>query len=170
MSAKLSTCGEYRYWLTRGPDMLSEHSGDALFVMLNPSTANALEDDATIRRCAGFAKTWGARWLRVVNLFALRSTDRNGLLSHADPIGPENDDEIRAVAAGADTVVCAWGGFTWVPKRHRGMFYARAEHVRSMLLSRGQQKVFHLGLTKDAQPKHPLYLPADAALIDWVKP
>lgn len=61
-------------------------------VMLNPSTADATHDDPTIRRCIGFAKTARAEGLRVVNFFALRSTDPDALANADDPVGPMNDE------------------------------------------------------------------------------
>ena len=55
-NAVISACGKYRYVLTRqvrpGPKI-------ATFIMLNPSTADATQDDPTIRRCIGFARQWG---------------------------------------------------------------------------------------------------------------
>lgn len=47
--AVISDCGQYRYALSRGGWMGGK--GTVLFVMLNPSTADASEDDPTIRRC-----------------------------------------------------------------------------------------------------------------------
>ncbi|MCH7984950.1 MAG: DUF1643 domain-containing protein, partial [Chloroflexi bacterium] len=45
--ARFSGCHRYRYVLTR------EFGGDStcLFIMLNPSSADADQDDPTIRRC-----------------------------------------------------------------------------------------------------------------------
>ena len=71
-SATLSVCRKYRYEIWRrwrGGD------GTAVFIGLNPSTADATQDDPTIRRCVGFARQWGFDWLFMGNLYAYRSTD-----------------------------------------------------------------------------------------------
>ena len=85
-AAVISKCGAYRYSLTRkwsDAPLLS-------FVMLNPSTADAKEDDPTIRRCIGFARREGAGGLIVANLYALRSSSPEALWAARDPIGPQN--------------------------------------------------------------------------------
>lgn len=64
MSAIISACGRYRYRLERQFDGASE-SGVVAFIMVNPSTADAEQDDPTIRRCITFAKRQGARKLLV---------------------------------------------------------------------------------------------------------
>lgn len=87
-TAGISECGTYRYWLCRewspGLDSL-------VWLMLNPSTADATQDDPTIRRCMGFARRWGYGGITVVNLYAYRATNPRDLLTAADPVGPEND-------------------------------------------------------------------------------
>ena len=75
MSAIISPCGTYRYLLKQVAESMSPMTSTALFVMLNPSTADATLDDPTIRRCRGFAKLWDCNGLAVANLYALRSTD-----------------------------------------------------------------------------------------------
>lgn len=70
-SADFSACGTYRYalrkiWLPAAPQVL--------FIGLNPSTADEKSDDPTIRRCLGFARSWGYGGLIVANLFAYRTT------------------------------------------------------------------------------------------------
>ena len=141
----ISPCGLYRYLLLRdwrnGPTVN--------FVMLNPSTADATQDDPTIRRCAGFAKAWGYGTLAVTNLYAFRATNPAELQRAADPVGPANDDTIKAVALDSALVVCAWGALGG----------ARAAVVERMLGRLGVQ-LYSLGMTKGGQPRHPLYLPA----------
>jgi len=87
--AELSPCGQYRYVLWRDT---GTGEGSVVFIMLNPSTADATTDDPTIRRCLGFARHWGYRTLVVVNLFALRATNPRMLLTHTQRIGRLNDD------------------------------------------------------------------------------
>lgn len=119
------------------------------FVMLNPSTATGEQDDPTIRRCADFARQWQFDQLLVVNLFAYRSTDPAALrsLPYEEAVGPENDSVLRETAIRSDLVVAAWG----VHGKGRG------REVAAQLRQRGVQ-LYHLGLTKDGQPRHPLYL------------
>lgn len=86
VGADISACGAYRYRLDRLGALLGR--GAVNFVMLNPSTADAEQDDPTIRRCLGYAFRWGFARLIVTNLYALRSTDPRALWEHPDPIGP----------------------------------------------------------------------------------
>ena len=152
----------YRYWLSRTISSLEigvELSGRAVFVMLNPSTADAELDDNTIRRCAGFTYEWRCLELVVVNLFAFRSTNPKKLYGVADPIGVENDRWIQEKTEKAHVVVAAWG----CHGRHLG----RAREVAAMMAKLGR-KIHHLGLTKDGFPSHPLYLPNSTRLVELV--
>lgn len=85
--AVISDDGLYRYLLERHWD---DTTSSCTFVMLNPSTADALVDDPTIRRCVGFAKSFGCGSLRVVNLYAYRATKPAELWTVDDPVGPAN--------------------------------------------------------------------------------
>nr|WSZ21194.1 DUF1643 domain-containing protein [Streptomyces canus] len=142
----------YRYLLTR---IWDTSRPPVVFLMLNPSTADALEDDPTIRRCTGFARRHGAGGLVVVNLFGLRSTDPRALRHHPDPVGPLNDAFIRQATSGASLVVAAWGA--------AGVEHGRSASVSKALAVRGVA-LRCLGMTSTGQPRHPLYLPGDAAL------
>jgi hypothetical protein len=126
------------------------------FVMLNPSTADSKKDDPTIRRCVRFARREGCGGIEVVNLFALRATDPAELRLHADPVGACNDRVIGACAGG--TVVVAWGA--------HGGYAGRAAEVGRILLAAGIAPVC-LGVTANGQPRHPLYVRADAPLVPW---
>lgn len=147
-SAELSPCGQYRYLLTR---RLMEGQGVVVFVMLNPSTADGTVDDATIRRCIGFAGDWGYRELRVVNLFAWRATRPKDMLRAVDPVGPDGDAWIQRTCQDADRVVCAWGA-------HNAMLVRwRATAVKKLLQDDGHV-LHHLGLSAAGAPRHPLFL------------
>jgi len=119
-----------------------------LWIMLNPSTANAERDDPTIRRCIGFSRAWGFGAMHAVNLFALRATDPAELARAPDPVGPETDRQIVESTAGADTIIAAWGAHT----------LARARAVEVLPLLAGPLRC--LGVTASGAPRHPLYPPA----------
>lgn len=156
-TAHISSCGRYRYTLTRtwapGPRML--------FVMVNPSTADASADDPTIRRCLAFAKREQCGSLDVVNLFAWRSPDPADLLAAEDPIGPRNDLAIVSAAGRANLIVAAWGTAHLATTEGRKRFAGREGEVLALLPERD---VYLLGRTADGTPRHPLYLRADAPL------
>lgn len=145
----------YRYWLSRrwGRGPL------ATFIMLNPSVADATQDDPTIRRCIGFAKTWGLAGIAVVNLYALRSTQPAALWLAEDPVGPDNDVHLESAAAMAyahqSPIVAAWGA------------NARPNRVAEVLALAGMDRLTALGVTKAGQPRHPLYLRADCTPTPW---
>lgn len=145
----------YRYLLTRIWDTSTQ---PMVWVMLNPSTADAMEDDATIRRCVGFARRERCGGIAVVNLFALRSTDPRALRDHTDPVGPHNDPFIRQAAGRGGLVVAAWGA--------GGALHDRGRQVTGAL-SRAGISLTAFGVTSTGQPRHPLYLPGTAALAPY---
>jgi len=160
--AHLSPCGTYRYQLHRDElrPALMPPPKRVTFVMLNPSTADAEEDDPTIRRCIGFALREGGSSLTVVNLYALRATDPNELLRHPAPIGPDNDAAILDGCRGAELVILAWGAHRAARSRAPRMLGLLAE----LRADGGLGLVCTLGLTKLRAPRHPLYLAADTPL------
>jgi hypothetical protein len=129
--------------------------------MLNPSTADATQDDPTIRRCLGFAKRLGYDAIVVGNVYAYRATDPAALRTAADPFGPHNAVHLFCIAGDCDAIVCAWGGNLLDPGHGR----RTAE-----ILTRGGANLACLGTTKSGQPKHPLYLAANTPLVDWTPP
>lgn len=152
-SAIISECGRYRYRLDRvwAPGPL------CTFVMLNPSTADAQEDDPTIRRCMGFAKREACGGLVVVNLFAFRATNPETLRTVLDPVGRENDYHIALALLETDgPVVGAWGSNApdW-----------RVRDVGYLFL----QSLLCLGVTRNGNPRHPLYIRGDEPLVPWKK-
>lgn len=150
--ALISTCGQYRYWLERrwspGPPLV--------WVMLNPSTADAEKDDATIRRVRGFTKREGYGGFVVVNVWALRATSPKDLHQRRQAYEPENIEHVQREVCDRDVVV-AWGvNVVNGPGLQRICFALRAA-----------KSVRCLGLTKGDQPKHPLRLSRDTPLVPW---
>lgn len=144
----------YRYELTRAWSDLPPWA----WVMLNPSTADALEDDQTIRRCCGFARAGGAGGIVAANLFAWRATDPAELADLDDPIGDLDDAFILNACQPGRMVVAAWGA--------NGALRGRAAEVAAMLAAAGV-RLHCLGTTQAGQPLHPSRLPAAARLIPW---
>jgi hypothetical protein len=141
--ASLSPCRKYRYTLWRRWGAESE--GYAMFIGLNPSTADEVEDDPTIRRCIGYARDWGYGAMCMANLFAFRATKPQVMKSSEEPIGPTNDKTLKALAKDAGVVVASWGV--------NGAFLGRDKQVISLV-----PNLTCLRKTKGGFPAHPLYL------------
>ena len=151
-SAELSPCGRYRYALHRrwasGPELA--------LVGCNPSTADASDDDATIRVCMRLARSHGFGGLWVVNAYAWRSRDPAQLRQVDDPVGPECDAYLARVVAEVSsrggTILMAWGA---------RVATGRADRVcDAVLAASGGQVPVCLGLTRSGEPRHPLYVAA----------
>jgi len=148
--AIISDCGQYRYQLWR----IWNDKPRVLFICLNPSTADARQDDPTLRRLIGFSYQLGFGGLYLGNLFAYRSTYPSDLIRPNNPVGLENDHHLLRMAAFCRETVFAWG--------NDGALLDRHQQVISMF-----PDAMCLGITKTGQPKHPLYLPKDSQLIKF---
>ena len=148
--ATFSKCRSYRYNLYRR----WSSAPAALFVMLNPSTADEIENDPTIERCQRRALDMGYGGIAVVNLFALRATDPRVLYRATDPVGPDNDVAIVTTAKVAGIVICGW--------EMHGHLHGRGEHVLALLVNEACVTPHALRLNADRTPCHPLYLPYNA--------
>jgi hypothetical protein len=152
-SAEFSPCRTWRYALWRTWDSSAPY---AMFIGLNPSTADEIENDPTVTRCIGYSRTWGYGGLCMTNLFAYRDTDPRGMKAAPDPIGPDNDEWLDRLARAAGVVVAAWGT--------HGVHQGRDCVVRARLTG----VLHYLKLTKFGHPQHPLYLRADLKPTCWV--
>lgn len=150
--AHISDCGTYRYRLWREWDRAR---ATLAFLMLNPSTADHSTDDQTIKRCLARAMKDGYGRLEVANLFPLRATNPDELLTHGDPLGPPNiaDGAVMDAIDSASMVICAWGTHPAAAPRADELM-----HIFGVVGWRG--RLYHLGLNKDGSPKHPLYIAA----------
>ena len=173
--AAFSACGAYR-WLLHRPIALDYHSPDRhrvlLFVGLNPSRADGLRDDPTLRRLQRFSQRWGYHHLVVLNLFARISPSPSQLTRCAEPIGAENDLILRSWFD-QWALQPAWD--LWLGWGRGGGFKQRDQTVLKMLREVGKQRdrlppPFVTGLTKAGYPRHPLYLPKDVQRVVWEVP
>jgi hypothetical protein len=160
-TASISNCQQYRYRLGRifgdGPELM--------FVMVNPSTADADVDDQTIKKCIGFAKANGFGSILVGNKFAYRSTDVKKLREVRDPVGPENDEHLRAMMERASKVVVGWGQLAKLPEPLRGRW---KEVVR--LADAAGHSLHTIGVNADKHPKHPQMTGYDEPISPWTVP
>lgn len=159
-SAVFSECTEYRYRLDRvwskGPKLV--------FVGLNPSTATESTDDPTIAKLIGFASRWGLGGFVMLNLFAFRSTNPEGLPANTlTACGPLNlevlGEEFEAAHGHGDVLAFGWG-------RHAHKTPERQQWARNVIaLARkffGTPQAF--AFNQDGTPRHPLYLPNTSTL------
>lgn len=159
MSAILSDDGLYRYWLQRS---VARTGPVYAFFGVNPSTADAEKDDATVRKWSGFVQRWGGSGYVVGNAFAYRATDVRTLAGLADPVGPLNDEYLDAVIADANFLVPCWGMETKVPQALRWRF----SHVLEKLKASGKP-VLAFGIRRRGL-LHPLMLPYSTPLVSLV--
>lgn len=157
--ATISANGRYRYrlfrWWGDGEEPIPALVVN--FVMLNPSTADDVTDDRTIRKCQKYARAWGMSGIVVTNIFALRAREPRDLFAAVavgqDPIGPDNNEHLVRMAAWAGSVVVAWGD--------GGRLGNRGAIVTQMLTRETGVHLECLGTTRHGRPRHPLYLPDD---------
>ncbi len=145
----------YRYRLSR---VWSPSNPGLVWVLLNPSTADASSVDPTLRRVLTFSRRWGFGAAVVVNLFALRAANPADLASVEDPTGPLNDAAIRGAVTSSDQIVVGWG--------NHGDVENRAASVMGYLATSGRT-LLALGVTKIGQPRHPLYVPGSVQARPW---
>ena len=141
----------YRRW-SRGAELL--------WVMLNPSTADAEADDATTRRCIALASGWGFGATVIVNLFGYISTDPKKLNSIIDPVGPDNNSVLLDQLKKNNDCMVAWGSR---PEIHP--FQSRVKEISNHL----PNTVMCLGLTKQNYPRHPLRVSSSTKPVRYAK-
>ena len=138
--------------------------------MMNPSTANEVDNDPTVERQIKRVRMWpkiGFNFvvggLEVANAFAYRETDSDKLAPlHAsgfDLVGKHNDAMIIEAARRASVVVCGWG--------KPGSLGGRDKAVLQLLNDNGV-KPFALKLNQDGTPTHPLFVAYKTVPIELI--
>ena len=121
---------------------------------LNPSVASESKDDPTITRLMARAYKLGYGGLLMANLYAFVSTNPDRLLNNGDSIGEYTGYYIKLMVDLSQTQLCGWGSFKPVKMR--------ANTVYKLLTN-----PFCLGINKDGQPKHPLYIGYDVPMLKY---
>jgi len=158
MSAVLSVCRTYRYKLARNADIFG--SKVFAYFCVNPSTADEMIDDQTVKKWLGFTKINDGKEFIVGNLFAYRATDVTELANVDDPVGLDNDKYLAEIIKEADVLVPCWGSREKLPNS----LHYRMEEVMD-LLTNSRKTVMTFGLTASSDPKHPLMLPYSTVLV-----
>lgn len=159
MTAVFSACGRYRHRLDRDVQLFGIV---ALLVGINPSTADGSHNDQTIAKDIGFAKVHGWRRIIKANVFDWIATDVGELARVPRPASLANREFLAAAAAEAELLVPCWGDRAKVP---RGL-HPQLEETLMILRGRGKPVVC-FGLTAGGDPRHPLMLPYDTALVPF---
>lgn len=154
-NAYLSLDRKHRLWLSR---LWDEATSYALFIGLNPSTADEKKDDPTVRREVNFCRSWGLTGYWKLNLFTWRATQPSDLLlahkSGEPVVDPTNHANIRKLALQASKVIIATGNV-------HPLLQPQLREVQR-LFHRGTLQCF--GHTEAGFAKHPLYLKRNAEL------
>ena len=156
-SAKFSDCRIYRYHLSQVWDSKKKN---LIWLLLNPSTADELQNDPTVERCERRARMWGFGGVEVFNIFAYRATDPKNMKAFSDPIGPDNDlwMEDFAIKSRDAIGIIAWGD--------HGLHRQRGRSVLDLLI-RNRATVYALKVNKSGEPAHPLYLKYDLETLNF---
>lgn len=148
--AVISDCEKFRYklWRRWNPELPWQ-----VWIMLNPSTADAETDDPTIKRLVKRATNTGFGGIMVFNLYCLRATDPSELWLADDPCGPEGIRYLYqiptlSVLPEGGQIVCGWGEHAKKP---------RVAIFTDYLAMEMACKLHCLDTTKSGQPVHPLY-------------
>jgi hypothetical protein len=159
-----SPCRKYRYTLLHQWDQLFERRR-ALFICLNPSTADENKLDPTLRRIKSFTDRLGANEFLMLNIFAYRATEPKDMMAVEDPVGPANDAQIQTVIKeayalnqGSLDIVGGWG--------NHGLHMDRQNSLLETLKPFREYpnlKIRCLGKNANGTPKHPLYIAANRA-------
>ena len=140
------------------PIKFNSGRGRLLFILLNPSTATEKVYDPTLLRCKKRAIYSCVYQFRVCNLFAYRATKPKELQKVSDPIGPYNNEILKKSIKWSDKIICSWGRFGILKERNLEVI---------QLIKKYKTPSFHLGLTKNNQPKHLLYISYNKILTKW---
>ncbi len=129
---------------------------------INPSTADAQQDDSTVRKWIGFTRVNTGRRFIVGNVFGYRATNVSELTEIDDPVGPDNESHLNAIIAEADILVPCWGSRNKLPKSLHEQLT-----MTMNLIQQSGKSVMVFGLTEGGDPKHPLMLSYDTKLVHF---
>jgi len=158
--AVISPCGTYRYRLERSTELEGK---TGLWIGINPSTADHITNDHSIRKLYGFGERLHINHWLVGNVFAYRSVDVRDLARAEDPVGPRNLEHLLNMAVEADVVIAGWGNTNKVPRRLLPHF----GRVIDLVTKIAGKDLMCWGRTASGDPCHPLMLRYETPLEKW---
>jgi len=147
---------KYRYYLQR--NFKKNAKNLLVFIMLNPSTANEQYNDPTVERCQNHALNKNYDGMIILNIFAYRTTNPKQLLQTKNPIGEKNNQTIINTIKKHQNIICAWG--------NHGKILNRSNEIKK-ILKKHRKKTQAFEITKQNEPKHPLYIPYNKKLKQY---
>lgn len=128
-----------------------------MLIGLNPSKADEMRNDPTVRRGIGFADKWGYGGFFMCNVYSLVTPDPKRLNTEP-PLVMGVDLAMRVIRRRCTKAVACWGSLITKVSGWED----RVERVKQELAP-----LHCIGVTKDGHPRHPLYLPGDSELIEY---
>jgi len=162
-----SRCGSYRWILKR--ELISGEK-TVIFIGLNPSKANSVNNDNTLKRIINFCSRWNYKNVYVINLFGLISKSPYQLSKSKDPVGENNDlITLKALEFWVKNLNCD----LWLGWGDKGKLFSRDNRVINLIRNFSKldsnennysRRILSLGLTQKGNPRHPLYMPNESFL------
>lgn len=149
--ADFSNCRKYRYALWR---IWDEAKPLAMFIGLNPSTANESDNDPTVKSVGRICKHNGYGGFYMMNCFPYISTDpaklKDGLTLDTNT---KNIEKLKEIGYACKDVVFAWGSFKEVDEYTSGLLAYLFPNAKALYIN------------QNGSPKHPLYCKSESTLI-----
>lgn len=152
--AIFSPCGRYRHLLIRDWADLLQPERTILWIGMNPSSADADNQDPTCTRETNFSRDWGySRYLKG-NMLDWRATSPKDL-PHSPDLACSRDNLpiLLEAAETSEMVLLAYGK---LHSRYHGIVESTIDALRAT-----GKPLMCLGKNADGSAKHPLYLRKD---------
>jgi hypothetical protein len=140
--------GERRYQLWR---IWDEKKPLLLYILLNPSHANAEDDDRTVSKLMNFTKNFGFGGFYLGNIHSYITPYPSVLKNKILKKDSANVKHLKIMINKCEKVVFGWGNAGDIPNWLNGIV----------------ERAFCFGLNQNGSPKHPLYLSYKTPLIQF---
>lgn len=159
-AAKFNDAKTHRYYLSR---LWEPKHSKLLFIGLNPSKADDVDNDPTVTRLVNFSKSWGFGGFYITNLYSFISPDPDEMIKWyysrtskmQRALYKENMEYALRYARLCSMVVFCWGASN--PQQEIANKYIRTF-----------RQAYCFGVTKEGHPKHPLYLASNTQLVKYL--